>query len=433
HPSPLIHHPPLLSSTSSHPPSTSSLIHSPPWLGLRMNSYNFVRPDPVRAPDKRPAYDLAIRQQPERARVCTVKERERRPVDPPPIVQLKVADGSDFAQNYLQSPYFFMCANLVNAEDGTPHPVPSCQSLAGTIVSSLHRLKDVDNSDGGFFIFGDVSIKIEGQFRLSFSLFEVVNNEVIHVQSVVSQPFTVYSAKNFPGMSESTFLSRSFSDQGVRFLRIRKSDSRFPRRRIEAPDLPPEDAAHSQITRSLPSYNSSPVMRHTRHPSNFEYHPYSRSRLAPPNPPVYLQPSPAYPDPTRPPPYAAHLPGPAYHHYPDPYRAQIPPMPVAYAPYPAYPPPYALPPQPFYSPSQYYHPPHLPRSPRHYYPLPPGPTTARAVLPAHPCSPILPRPGSREQLKFPPIELPPLQFTEGAVAGGGTFPSRKGPEDPLQR
>ena len=31
----------------------------------------------------------------------------------------------------------------------------------------------------------------------------------------------VYAPKNFPGMSESTFLSRSFGDQGVR-LRIRK-------------------------------------------------------------------------------------------------------------------------------------------------------------------------------------------------------------------
>ena len=31
----------------------------------------------------------------------------------------------------------------------------------------------------------------------------------------------VFSTKSFPGMNESTFLSRSFGDQGVR-LRIRK-------------------------------------------------------------------------------------------------------------------------------------------------------------------------------------------------------------------
>ncbi|CAG8537854.1 16914_t:CDS:2, partial [Acaulospora colombiana] len=37
----------------------------------------------------------------------------------------------------------------------------------------------------------------------------------------MSDVFTVYPPKTFPGMSESTFLSRSFSDQGVR-IRIRK-------------------------------------------------------------------------------------------------------------------------------------------------------------------------------------------------------------------
>ena len=63
--------------------------------------------------------------------------------------------------------------------------------------------------------------------------------EVIYLQAIISQTFVgktmhlhagsrsstnpnaVHSAKNFPGMAESTFLSRSFGDQGVR-LRIRK-------------------------------------------------------------------------------------------------------------------------------------------------------------------------------------------------------------------
>jgi Velvet factor len=58
-------------------------------------------------------------------------------------------------------------------------------SLAGTSVSSLYRLKDQDNTgtsifcyntkrlDGGFFVFGDLSVRMEGQFRLRFYLFEV--------------------------------------------------------------------------------------------------------------------------------------------------------------------------------------------------------------------------------------------------------------------
>ncbi|KAF8445402.1 velvet factor [Terfezia claveryi] len=183
-----------------------------------MNSHTFAdassRARRLRSED----YELHIRQGPERARVAGVKEKDRKPVDPPPIIQLKIRDDQDPAQNYLQSPYYFMCTNLYTVNE-KPTPIAPHQALAGTLVSSLHRLKDIDNSDGGFFVFGDLSVKIEGEFRLRFSLFEI--NEVVHIKSITSEPFTVYAAKNFPGMSESTFLSRSFGDQGVR-LRIRK-------------------------------------------------------------------------------------------------------------------------------------------------------------------------------------------------------------------
>ncbi|PKK72867.1 velvet factor, partial [Rhizophagus diaphanus] len=114
-----------------------------------------------------------------------------------------------------------MCANLVHPTDSGESFTVSSRYLAGTVVSSLHKLKDIDNKDGGFFVFGDISVRVEGRYRLRFSLFEIIRDEVVHIQSVVSDVFTVYSPKAFPGMSESTFLSRSFSDQGVR-IRIRK-------------------------------------------------------------------------------------------------------------------------------------------------------------------------------------------------------------------
>lgn len=65
-------------------------------------------------------------------------------------------------------------------------------------------------------------------------------DEVVYIKSILSKPFTggsilqgdcfalvhvliiiVSPPKNFPGMAESTWLSRSFADQGVK-LRIRK-------------------------------------------------------------------------------------------------------------------------------------------------------------------------------------------------------------------
>ncbi|KAF3916702.1 hypothetical protein ABW20_dc0106151 [Dactylellina cionopaga] len=195
-------------------------------------------------------YELYIRQGPERARVAGTKEKDRKPVDPPPIIQLKIRDDSDPQQNYLQSPYYFMCTNLYPATE-TPKDTGASssynQALAGTLVSSLHRLKDIDNTDGGFFVFGDLSVKVEGQFRLRFSLFEISSSEVHYIKSITSNAFTVYPMKNFPGMSESTFLSRSFGDQGVR-LRIRKEPRTLVRKRAYRPP-PPEAYASAPMRR----------------------------------------------------------------------------------------------------------------------------------------------------------------------------------------
>ncbi|KAI6380914.1 hypothetical protein MCOR25_001440 [Pyricularia grisea] len=167
-------------------------------------------------------YKLVIRQEPQRARVAQGKEKDRKPIDPPPIVQLIRTTRSDPAQIYLQSPYYFMACTLIKGSDDDPDPNPN--SMLGTLVSSLHKLRDLNNEDGGFFIFGDLSIKIEGVFRLQFTLFQMKDSTCVFLDSATSQPFTVYPQKNFEGMAESTFLTRSFSDQGVR-LRVRK-DSR---------------------------------------------------------------------------------------------------------------------------------------------------------------------------------------------------------------
>ncbi|OXV11953.1 hypothetical protein Egran_00283 [Elaphomyces granulatus] len=172
-------------------------------------------------------FELIVRQQPKRARVAGGKEKEglspeRKPVDPPPIVQLKIREESSYlAQHYLQSPYYFMCCSLYDATEDRPAPVQPSTALAGTLVSSLHRLKDIDNADGGFFVFGDLSIKLEGDFRLKFTLFEMRRDNVVALKSILSDRFSVLPPKSFPGMLESTLLSRSFADQGVK-LRIRK-------------------------------------------------------------------------------------------------------------------------------------------------------------------------------------------------------------------
>lgn len=105
--------------------------------------------------------------------------------------------------------------------------------LTGTTASSLHRLKDMQNADGAYFVFPDLTVKKEGDFRLRFVLMNMEEDKDrmepgggswVTICETRSQIFTVHNPRSFPGMAESTFLTRCFSDQGVR-LRLRK-DSR---------------------------------------------------------------------------------------------------------------------------------------------------------------------------------------------------------------
>ncbi|KAL4919997.1 velvet factor-domain-containing protein [Aspergillus aurantiobrunneus] len=236
-----------------------------------MSAANY--PDPsLPRPSQSDDFDLIVRQHPSRARVAGGKEKERKPVDPPPIVQIRVREeGTYLAQHYLQSPYFFMCCSLYDAQEDAPAPISPSTALTGTLVSSLHRLKDVDNSDGGFFVWGDLSIKIEGDFRLKFTLFEMRKAEVACLKSILSDRFTVSPPKSFPGMAESTFLSRSFADQGVK-LRIRKEPRTLIKRSAPRPDefpqgLPPRSPAE----RSSMQIPGSSYPAPTYQPTNRDY------------------------------------------------------------------------------------------------------------------------------------------------------------------
>ncbi|KAG7286200.1 hypothetical protein NEMBOFW57_008506 [Staphylotrichum longicolle] len=169
-------------------------------------------------------FELAVRQQPKYACVAI----ERKPIDPPPIVQLMVNPRKDPARTFLQNPYLILTARLIRKgdEDQDEQTGPKESDLTGTLVSSLYSLKDTDNSQGGFFVFGDLSVRRVGTYRLAFILYELklAEKECWLLSRTVSDPFVVYATKTFPGLAESTFLTRSFSDQGVR-LRLRK-DSR---------------------------------------------------------------------------------------------------------------------------------------------------------------------------------------------------------------
>ncbi|PIA14014.1 hypothetical protein COEREDRAFT_23566, partial [Coemansia reversa NRRL 1564] len=170
-------------------------------------------------------HQLFIRQQPERSRVGSASEKiDRRPIDPPPVIQLIVCDPlNPQSRQYTVSPAFFMQVVLLDAEGKqTLHHIKESKvsAMAGTMVSPLHTLRDMADTQGAYFVFSDLSVRMEGSFRLRFDLFEIKGATVYNRASVTSENFFVYSPKRFPGMMESTQLSRLFAEQGLR-IRIR--------------------------------------------------------------------------------------------------------------------------------------------------------------------------------------------------------------------
>lgn len=140
-------------------------------------------------------------------------------------VKTEWGEGWEDKAWYLENPYYFMYAMLADAEtDDELHLLSDGKTryTTGSCVSCLYHLKDIDQSEQGFFVFPDLSIRVEGRYRLKLCLFETIGHEVHHCKSIYSKPFNVYTAKRFPGMEESTQLSRSFADQGLK-VRVRKN------------------------------------------------------------------------------------------------------------------------------------------------------------------------------------------------------------------
>ncbi|PNH76607.1 hypothetical protein VD0001_g904 [Verticillium dahliae] len=113
------------------------------------------------------------------------------------------------------------------------------RNLIGSLAASAFRLSDVAEHIGIWFILQDLSVRTEGSFRLRFSFVNVGpptrapstnpsnpgavtrSGKAPILACCYSEPFTVFSAKKFPGVCESTSLSKCFASQGIK-IPIRK-------------------------------------------------------------------------------------------------------------------------------------------------------------------------------------------------------------------
>ncbi|KAJ4268548.1 hypothetical protein NW762_002612 [Fusarium torreyae] len=184
-------------------------------------------------------YSLRIRQQPVAARSCGFGERDRRVIDPPPIVQL-IIDGPHLTQEEISKKlrychYVMSCSifDETGAHDSSlmPEEYRQQRRLMGSLVGAPFVGKDEYGEEGCFFCFPDLSCRTPGAFRLKFSLVKIDParaREVGHFPLLVeakSEIFTVYTAKDFPGMQASTRLTKRLKEQGC-IISIKKGNDR---------------------------------------------------------------------------------------------------------------------------------------------------------------------------------------------------------------
>ncbi|KAL8945998.1 MAG: hypothetical protein Q9222_007544 [Ikaeria aurantiellina] len=221
-------------------PPASAHGGSPPSRNLSQSQAVNPQTPPQHSEDRTMRYNLSVRQQPLAARACGMGERDRRVVDPPPIVQLSLQnfDSSSpadlaalkYGWNILHCALIDSSGRDITSTQDPHDPKKMSRRLMGTIVSSpfigtdpaAPPSMDQDARTGCFFIFPDLSCRQTGHYRLRFTLMQVdvpnlpEGSSSMTLGVVESDFFEVFLAKDFPGMRASTALTKELKRQGAR-------------------------------------------------------------------------------------------------------------------------------------------------------------------------------------------------------------------------
>lgn len=172
-------------------------------------------------------YTIQVRQQPVAARACGFGERDRRVIDPPPIVQLIVNDPAGHSDPMeMRYPFNVVHCTLWSPDGNSDETAligmdkRLTRRLMGTLVSSPFVGQDEEGKEGCFFCFPDLSCRTHGKYRLRFVLMRLEPSDLQPegytpiITETMSEVFTVYTAKEFPGMRPSTALTKALKRQG---------------------------------------------------------------------------------------------------------------------------------------------------------------------------------------------------------------------------
>ncbi|QUC19451.1 uncharacterized protein UV8b_03692 [Ustilaginoidea virens] len=182
-------------------------------------------------------FRLTMRQQPQAARACGFGGRDRRVIDPPPIVQLSVDGPSltrDQASSYLRYEGYVMNCSICD-ETGLrdasfmPEEYQHQRRLMGSLVGTPFVGQDEHGTEGCFFCFSDLSCRTPGAFRLKFTVIMIDPSRAGKIRhfpvltDITSDVFYVYNAKEFPGMLPSSSLAKRLREQGC-MISIKKGN-----------------------------------------------------------------------------------------------------------------------------------------------------------------------------------------------------------------
>ncbi|KAE9368334.1 hypothetical protein N431DRAFT_493810 [Stipitochalara longipes BDJ] len=202
------------------------------------------------------SYRLNMVQQPEQAKAYAsgAKPEDCKPVDPPPILSLLIFELRDGIENNITFSYdgsFFIYASLETAQTAGDGKTNQKENHP----TSMHR-----PYQGIFFFFPELSVLHEGRYQICFNLYETIKDPqnldgITTERSLFAEPshppssdspgevaywrlkikstnFLVYNAKEFPGFSKITALTRTLATESRR-VTIRREARLVPNAAVE--------------------------------------------------------------------------------------------------------------------------------------------------------------------------------------------------------
>lgn len=210
-----------------------------------MKAHYALRPPQPQQPQ--PECKLVVMQQPISARACGYGDKDRRMIDPPPILTLEVFDKDTgqpvnpkdrkrHLRNFMPIVHCTLWNPYTNCEDDKIEGSSDRRNqrrMVGTMVCNGFRALDPQGDERFFFTFADLSVRFPGDYQLKFRLTLIdpagmgkgQRNGIM--SPLLSNIFKVHNAKDFEGMRPSSDLAKSLVSQGYpNILKIKKGNAK---------------------------------------------------------------------------------------------------------------------------------------------------------------------------------------------------------------